>query len=149
MATKLKTVTVSGLDAAQPDRTVPQPRLIVIEPWWSHPRWCAEGDNCYGGDVIDFGSGSTVTTSRHHHGVLLATSVYDIDGTQVDVRIEIEAVEDPNEGFIDGPFVNIDMPHGMLTDADSAERIANAMLAAVAAARQPLTADVVTSAVTV
>ncbi|GAA1550592.1 hypothetical protein GCM10009827_084080 [Dactylosporangium maewongense] len=138
MGTKLKSRHLSLVPPLPPAH----PLIVPTTPWHHCPPWCSQGDNCYGGEFLDFGDGHPVRlTSRHHHGVILAEQVCDIDGTAVDVRIEVEAVEDPDQGFMDGAFVNIDMPHGMVTDADSAERIANAMLAAVAAARQTPASD--------
>lgn len=128
---------VIGLFDRQPVRvTASEPTVIPTPAWWTCPAWCSGGDNCFGGETLDLGNG-TVTTSRMHHAVVLAETVPDADGGTIDVRVEVTAVEDPDEGFVEAPAVMVNVD-GLTTDPDTAERIAAAILAAVAAARQPL-----------
>lgn len=126
--------------AAPLTRTPPPPTPTLTTPavaWWTCPYWCSGGNNCYGGDTLDFGRGSTVTTSRSHHGAVLAEQVVDLDGDYVDVYVGLLAIEDPNEGFTDGVFVvaQVDVTTG---DLDALARIRDAVDAAIYHARQEL-----------
>lgn len=137
--TAARTATITGLTAEPATRSVPQPTFVDIAPWWVCPPWCDKGDNCYGGEALNFGGQPATVTHRHHAKSVLVDTVDDIDGGTTDVSVEVEAVEDPTDGFIDGALVTLSVPLTTV-DADTAERIANAILAAVAAARQPLPA---------
>lgn len=132
------TALVIGLFDRQPVRiTAAEPTVIPTPAWWTCPAWCSGGDHCSGGDTLDLGNDHTITTSRMHHGVVLAETILDADGGTVDVRVEVTAVEDPDDGFVDGSSVVVAVDN-LITDPDTAEQIATAILAAASAARQPL-----------
>ncbi|WP_432983336.1 hypothetical protein [Dactylosporangium sp. CA-233914] len=99
------------------------------------PDWCSQ-DECHGGDAFDFGNG-TITTSRFYCGVVFAKNVPDVDGGTINIEIKVEAVEDSTEGFLEPPTVNINFGQ-LITWADTAQQVANAILAATELARRPL-----------
>ncbi|MEV8516113.1 hypothetical protein [Dactylosporangium sp. NPDC051484] len=103
--------------------------------WWHCPDWCSQ-DECHGGDTFDFGNGAD-TTSRLHCGVVFASTVPDVDGGTIDIEIKVEAVEDSTEGFLALPTVNINFGH-LITWADTAQQVVDAILAATELARRPL-----------
>ncbi|MEV8510810.1 hypothetical protein [Dactylosporangium sp. NPDC051484] len=124
----------------------PSPQGTIIAPttaWWHCPAWCSGDDDCTGGEIYVSGAGGQTPFSRGHHGVLLAEEVQHLDGGMVDVRVEVSAYEDRIEGYVEPP--SVDVCAGDLDlktfDLDAAERIAHAILDAVAAARTALPAS--------
>ncbi|GAA0719667.1 hypothetical protein Drose_05970 [Dactylosporangium roseum] len=111
--------------------------VIHTPAWWTCPTWCNGGDDCYGGETIRFPNGGEIVTSRHHAGVIWSDTVHDIDGSPIDVRVEVAAIEDADDGFIDGTVVDITVST-VTTDPGTVEKLADALRAAARVARQPL-----------
>ncbi|GGM52971.1 hypothetical protein ACFFX1_55190 [Dactylosporangium sucinum] len=114
-----------------------EPITVPAPAWWTCPTWCNSGDDCYGGDTLRFANGGEIVTSRHHGGVIWSDVVCDIDGSPIDVRVEVAAIEDPDHGYLDPPVVDITVS-AFTTDPDAAEKLGDALRAAAAVARQPL-----------
>jgi hypothetical protein len=67
----------------------------------------------------------------------LLAALPDIEGGAIDVEINVEAVEDAEDGYLEPPVVSINIGH-LITSAAIAQQIGEALLAAAAVARQPL-----------
>lgn len=117
----------------------PAPRMVMpAVSWWTCPDWCIDAE-CRGGAAYDFGRGPGSLSSRTHHGVIHTEQVLDLNGGHADIRVEVTAIEEPDEGYVDSTYVDIQVDT-VTNDLDAAERIAHAILAAVHHARQPLPA---------
>lgn len=106
------------------------PELAI--PWWHCPDFC--DDTCYGG------TGPADLEGRTHFKTILGGDFTDIKaGDEAHVSIEVSAVEYDGTGYETPTAVSVEVDgHAAYMSADDAEQVANAILTAVAIARQPL-----------
>jgi hypothetical protein len=130
------TATVLPFRPRTAPKTRPQlPPTIIETPDWGHCQyWCTD---CFGGETYLFDTGTAIST-RRHVGLVYAETVADVEGHEIDVRIEVVAVEDPDEGFVDGAYIATNLGELDTLDLDAVRRIRDAFDAALHHAGQPL-----------
>jgi hypothetical protein len=116
----------------------PTPTIFFGPDWWTHPLWCDR--SCIGGHTYKSPAGWTATAPREHCADTYRQTLTDAgDSNEAGLAAGVTAAEFRDEGFMDGVAVRLELndEHVSLT-ADDAEAYANAVLAAVALARQAL-----------